>query len=177
MQKELWVNIIWSWDFVCLHRLKCFHKYSSMVNGGDMFTFLLSTFHSSANSFPTCLEKSRSGLVKRPFWSSCDAIVLAHTRHLSGLDAVLPVRRLIVCQTGVCVVNGFHCLYPTFLVFLLQVLDQDVSCGFRPHSECCGCVVFIQLLAFFVPVWNVVLLIATGTDCLAALVSMLENTF
>ena len=63
-----------------------------------MLTSLLSTFHSSATSFQTCFEKSWSGLVKRPFWSSCDAIALAFTGHLSGLDAVLPVRRLIVCQ-------------------------------------------------------------------------------
>ena len=61
-----------------------------------MFTSLISNFHSSATSFPTCLEKSLSELAKRPFWSSCDAIALALTGHLSGLDAV-PVRRLIVC--------------------------------------------------------------------------------
>ena len=71
---------------------------SSVVNGVDKFTSLLSTFHSSATSFPTCLEKSRSGLVKRPFWSSCDAIALALTGYLSGLDAVLPVTQLIVFQ-------------------------------------------------------------------------------
>ena len=66
---------------------------SYVVNGIDMFTSLLTTFHSSATSFPTCLEKSRSGLVKRPFWSSCDAIALALTGHLSGVDAILLVRR------------------------------------------------------------------------------------
>ena len=71
---------------------------SSVVNGVDILTSLLSTFHSSATSFPTCLEKLQSGLVKRPFWSSCDAIALTLTGHLSGLDAILPVRRLIVCQ-------------------------------------------------------------------------------
>ena len=98
------------------------------------------------------------------FWNSCDAIALVFMGHFSGLDAVLPVRRLRVCQAflpGMCWVNGFHCLHPTFLAFLIQALYQYVSCGFKPLIGCCGCVVFIQLLAFFIPAWNVVFLIAT----------------
>ena len=27
MQKELWVDIVWSWGFACLHRFKCFHQF------------------------------------------------------------------------------------------------------------------------------------------------------
>ena len=137
---------------------------SSVVNGVDMFTSLLSTFHSSATSFPTCLEKSRPGLVKQPFWSCCDAIAFTHGtlvwfRCGSTCEAVDSVPSF---SAGVCEVNRFHCLYPTFLAFFILALDLDVSCGFRPLTGCCGCVVFIQLLAFFVPAWNVVLLIATG---------------
>ena len=115
-----------------------------MVDGVDMFTSLLSTFHSLATSSLTCLEKLQSGLVKRLFWSSCDAIALALTGHLSGLDAVLPDVRAVDSvpsfSAGVCEVNGFHCLYPTFLALLIQALDQGVSCGFRPLTGCCGCV-------------------------------------
>ena len=134
---------------------------SFVVNGVDRFISLLSTFHSSVTSFPTCHEKSRRGLVKRPSWRSYDAIVLAFTWHFSGLDAVLPVDSVPILSAGVCEVNGFHCLYPTFLAFLIQALDQDVSCGLRPLTGCCGCVVIIQL-ALFVPAWNAVLLIAKG---------------
>ena len=111
------------------------------------------------------LEKSQSVLVKRPFWSSCGAISLALMGHLSGLDADLPVRRLISVlsfSAGVCEVYGFNCLYLTLLTFLMKALDQDVSCVFRPLTGCCVSVVFIQLLAFFVPSWDLVLLVTTG---------------
>ena len=107
---------------------------SYVVKGINMFTSLLTTFHSSATSFPTCLEKSRSGLVKRPFWSSCDAIALALTGNLSGVDAVSTcgaVDSVPSFSAGVCEVNRFHCLNPTFLAFLIQALDQKNSCGFR----------------------------------------------
>ena len=92
----VWVDITCSWGFACLHRLEHFHQF--FCGKWGWHAYIPSTVHSSATSFPTCLEKLRSGLVKRPFWSSCDAIALAPTEHMSGLDVVLPVRRLIVCQ-------------------------------------------------------------------------------
>ena len=68
-------------------------------------------------------------------------------------------------SAGVCEVNRFHCLYPTFLAFLIQALDQEIAVA---SDSSLDVALFRQLLAFFVPAWNVVLLIATGTDCSAA---------
>ena len=100
--------------------------------------------------------------MNRPFWSSCNTIALALTGHLSGLDAVDSVPGF---SARVCEVDGFNCLYPTLFTFLIQALDhidQDDSCVFRPLTGCCGCVVFLQLLAFFFPAWDVLLLVTTG---------------
>ena len=93
---------------------------SSVVNGVDMFTSLLSTFNSSATPLPTRPEKPRPGLAKRPSQSSRDATASAPTGHPSGPDAVLPARRLSrpSFSAGACEVKGFHCLHPTFLAFL-----------------------------------------------------------
>ena len=62
-------------------------------------------------------------------------------------------------SAGVCEVNRFHCLYPTFLAFLIEALDQKIAVA---SDSSLDVAVFRQLLAFFVPAWNVVLLIATG---------------
>ena len=71
-------------------------------------------------------------------------------------------------SAGVCEVNRFHCLYSAFLAFLIQALDQEIAVASDSPLDVA---VFRQLLAFFDPEWNVVFLIATGTDCSAALLA------
>ena len=107
-----------------------------------MFTSLLLSFkYSSATSFPTCLEKSWSGLVKRPFFKQlqCNCV--------STHGTLVRFRCCSTCATvdsapnfsaGVCKVEEFDCLYPTFLTFLIQALHQYEICGFRPLTECCA---------------------------------------
>ena len=84
------------------------------------------------------LPPTRSGLGKTTILEQPRCNCVSAQGRLSGSHVVLSVRWLIVRQAFrlecVCEVNGLHRLYPTFLAFLIQALDQDVSHGFRhPH--------------------------------------------
>ena len=91
------MNIIWSGGFACLHGLKRFYQVSSGKWGWHVHILAINLPY--LGYFPSDLSwEVAVWVVKQPFCCSCNAIVLALTGHLLGLDAVLPVRRLIVCQ-------------------------------------------------------------------------------